>query len=87
MVDTRRVSSNGVPGFDAVVGEELRINMWVRGQIFGPSAHPFGGGVTDLETDLRLASFAMNVIDYETGMVLDIWMTNGAIYPYMSRST
>jgi hypothetical protein len=85
MVDTRRVSSNGVPGFDAGLGEELRINMWVRGQIFGPAAHPFGSGVTDPETDLRLASFAMNVIDYETGMVFDIWMTNGAIYPYYER--
>jgi hypothetical protein len=85
MVDTRRYSSNGVPGFDAVLGEELRINMWVRGQIFGTAAHPFGSGVTDPETDLRLASFAMNVIDYETGMVFDIWMTNGAIYPYYER--
>jgi len=34
---------------------------------------------------LRLASFAVNVIDYQTGMVFDIWMTNGPIHPYYER--
>jgi Family of unknown function (DUF6081) len=27
----------------------------------------------------------MNVIDPETGMVFDVWMTNDAIYPYYER--
>ncbi len=41
--------------------------------------------MTDPDTDLRLASFAMNTIDFETGMVFDVWMTNNAIYPYYER--
>ncbi len=35
--------------------------------------------------DLRLASFAMNMLDFETGMVFDVWVTNNAIYPYYER--
>jgi hypothetical protein len=27
----------------------------------------------------------VNVIDYQTGLVFDIWMTNGAIHPYYER--
>jgi hypothetical protein len=82
MIDTQHLSSNSVPGFDAVPGHELQISMRARGRTFGTAAHPFGSAVTNPDTDLRLASFAMNTIDYETGMVFDIWMTNNAIYPY-----
>jgi hypothetical protein len=85
MVDTQHISSNLVPGFDAPLGQELRCTMWARGQTFGVDAHPFGDAVTDPNTDLRLASFAMNTIDVETGMVFDVWMTNDAIYPYYER--
>jgi len=85
MVDTRHRSSNSIPGFDAVPGHELQIGMWVRGRTFGTAAHPFGSAVTDPDADLRLASFAMNTIDFETGMVFDVWMTNNAIYPYYER--
>jgi hypothetical protein len=85
MVDTRHISSNSVPGFDAPPGLELRCSMWARGQTFGTVSHPFGDAVTDPNTDLRLASFAMNTIDAETGMVFDVWMTNHAIYPYYER--
>src|ERR1700722_17261172 len=70
---TPRVSPNGVPGFDAVDGEEISFSMWVRGRTFGTDSHPFGDAVADPDSDLRLASFAMNVIDYETGMTFDIW--------------
>jgi hypothetical protein len=85
MVDTQHVSSNSVPGFDAPSGMELRCSMWARGRTFGTVAHPFGDAVTDPNSDLRLASFAMNTIDVETGMVFDVWMTNDAIYPYYER--
>jgi hypothetical protein len=85
MIDTLRVSSNSVPGFDAVPGQELQISMRARGRTFGTAAHPFGRAVTSPDTDLRLASFAMNTIDVETGMVFDVWMTNKAIYPYYER--
>ena len=85
MADTQHLSSNSVPGFDAVPGQELQCNMWARGQTFGTAAHPFGSAVTNPNTDLRLASFAMNTIDFATGMVFDVWMTNNAIYPYYER--
>jgi hypothetical protein len=85
MADTRHLSSNSVPGFDGTLGKELRFTMWVSGRTFGTAAHPFGAAVTDPTTDLRLASVAMNTIDYETGMVFDVWMTNHAIYPYYER--
>jgi hypothetical protein len=85
MADTQRVSANAYPGFDAVRGEILSCTMWGGGQTFGTAAHPFGTAVTDPQSDLRLASFAMNVIDYETGMVFDTWQTNTRIYPYYER--
>jgi hypothetical protein len=85
MADTRRVSANAYPGFDAVPGEVLSCTMWGSGQTFGTAAHPFGAAVIDPQSDLRLASFAMNVIDYETGMVFDTWQTNTRIYPYYER--
>lgn len=82
MADTQQVSSSGYPGFDAVPGEMLSCTMWGGGQTFGTAAHPFGAAVTDHQSDLRLASFAMNVVDYETGIVFDTWQTNTRIYPY-----
>ena len=85
MADTQHLSSNFYPGFDAVPGNVLSCNMWAQGRTFGTAANPFGGAVTDPNTDLRLASFAMNTLDYETGMVFDVWMTNNAIYPYYER--
>jgi hypothetical protein len=85
MIDTQHLSSNSVPGFDAVSGQELHISMRARGRTFGTAAHPFGSAVTNPDTDLRLAAFAMNTIDFETGMVFDVWMTNNAIYPYYER--
>jgi Family of unknown function (DUF6081) len=85
MADTRHVSATAYPGFDAVPGEVLSCTMWGSGQTFGTAAHPFGAAVIDPQSDLRLASFAMNVIDYETGMVFDTWQTNTRIYPYYER--
>jgi hypothetical protein len=85
MADTQHLSSNGFPGFDATPTNEVQCSMWSRGQTFGTAQNPFGAAVTNPNTDLRLASFAMNTIDYETGMVFDVWMTNNAIYPYYER--
>jgi hypothetical protein len=85
MADTQHLSSNFYPGYDAVPVKELSCNMWVRGQTFGTAANPFGAAVTNPNNDLRLASFAMNTIDWETSMVFDVWITNNAIYPYYER--
>jgi hypothetical protein len=46
----------------------------------GTADHPFGNAVTNVEDDLRLASFALNAIDLETYMVFDIFYTNKRIY-------
>lgn len=59
--------------------------MWAQGQTFGTNVQPFGRAVSDPQSDLRLASFAMNTIDVETGMVFDVWMTNTKVYPYYER--
>ncbi len=85
MADTQHLSSSSVPGFDAVPGRELGCSMWARGRTFGTAAHPFGKAVTNPEEDLRLAAFALNTLDPQTGMVFDAWMTNNAIYPYYER--
>lgn len=85
MADTQHLSSNSFPGFDAAPGQALSCTMWGHGRTFGTGAQPFGGAVTDPQSDPRLASYAMNAIDYETGMVFDTWETNGRIYPYYER--
>jgi hypothetical protein len=85
MADTQHVSSNAYPGFDAVPGSVLSCTMRVHGETFGTGEHPYGSAVSDPESDLRLAAFAMNTIDWETGMVFDVWMSNTAIYPYYER--
>ena len=78
-------ASSGYPGFDAVPGTELGCETWIGGQTFGTHAQPFGPAVLDPDDDLRLASVAMNVIDFETYMVFDFWLTNEHIYAYYER--
>lgn len=85
MAITRKMSSSGYRGFDALPGRALSCTMRARGRTFGTEAHPFGPAVSDPQSDLRLAAFAMNSFDDETGMVFDVWMTNTKIYPFYER--
>jgi hypothetical protein len=85
MADTQHLSSNGVPGYDAVAGKTLSCTMTARGATFGTAAQPFGSAVADPASDLRLAAYAMNTIDFETSLVFDTWITSTAIYPYYER--
>ncbi len=85
MAITRKVSSSSYRGFDAPPGHVLSCTMWAKGRTFGTDAHPFGAAVSDPQSDLRLAAFAMNSLDDETGMVFDVWMTNTRIYPFYER--
>jgi hypothetical protein len=71
MTTSRKASIERTRGHYSVPGNVLSCTMWGRGQTFATAAHPFGSAVTDPQSDLRLASFAMNVIDYETGIVFD----------------
>lgn len=82
---TNHLSSSGVPGFDAVPGQELSCQATVRGQAFGTAGHPFGDAVVDPDDDLRLASVALNTIDFETFMVFDFFLTNKRIYALYER--
>jgi hypothetical protein len=85
MAITQQVSSSGYRGFEALPGHVLSSTMRARGRTFGTETHPFGAAVSDAQSDLRLAAFAMNSFDDETGMVFDMWMTNTRIYPFYER--
>jgi hypothetical protein len=84
-VYANHLASTGVPGFDALPGQELSCQATVSGQGFGVAGHPFGGAVVDPEDDLRLASVALNVIDFETFLVSDFFLTNKRIYAFYER--
>lgn len=79
------VSSAGVPGFDAPSRGSLAFETWIGGQTYGTEGHPFGAAVQDPEDDLRLGSFAMNTIDFESFMVFDFFLTNKRIYAFYER--
>jgi len=78
-------ASTGYPGFDAEVGKEFSCEATIGGQTFGTQNHPFGTLVEDPDTDLRLASFALNAVDFETFMVFDFFVTNEQIYAFYER--
>jgi hypothetical protein len=85
LVYANRFSSHGYPGFDATTNRQVGCEAYVGGQTYGTNGHPFGSAVRDANDDLRLAAFAMNVIDVETFMVFDIFMTNEGIYAFYER--
>jgi hypothetical protein len=78
-------SSWGYPGFDAQWDYELSCSTSISGQTYGTQFHPFGGQVSNAQDDLRLASFAMNTIDFQSYMVFDFMVTNGRIYAIYER--
>lgn len=77
--------TNGVPGFAAERGRELSVEATISAQSFGTENHPFGAAVDDPEDDLRLASAALNGIDFESFMVFDIFLTNKRVYAFYER--
>ncbi|MFD2078421.1 hypothetical protein SAMN05421678_11436 [Actinopolymorpha cephalotaxi] len=78
-------ASSGHPGFDAVTGQVLSLETWLGGRTYGTRFQPFGGAVDDPDDDLRLASFAANLIDFETYAVFDFFLTNKTIYAFYER--
>lgn len=78
-------ASSGYPGFDAREGHELTCGAIMSGRVYGADLHPFGSVVSDVESDLRLGSFAFNTIDFETYMVFDFFLTNDTIYAFYER--
>ncbi|HLL03574.1 MAG TPA: DUF6081 family protein [Myxococcaceae bacterium] len=78
-------STAGYPGFDAQANHELACRTTVTGQTYGTHLHPFGAAVSNAQEDPRLASFAMNTIDFQSYMVFDFMFTNGRIYAIYER--
>jgi hypothetical protein len=79
-------ATSGVPGFDAVAGEELSFEAIISGGTFGTAAHPFGSAMTLDPNDPRLAAVAMSVVDFETLIEFDFLLTNTRIYAVYARS-
>ena len=77
-------ASTGIAGFDATAGKELACEVAITGWTYGTHRSPFPQVVAPLE-DPRLASFAQNTIDFETGMVFDFFFTNKRIYVLYER--
>ena len=86
-------ASSGYLGFDSLPNSEVRCEATLTGQIHGVDNHPFGGAVSQPNADARLAAFALNTADFETGMVFDFFFTNEKVYavyerlPFMRTST
>jgi hypothetical protein len=85
LVYMNHLAGTGVPGFDAVPGQVLGFESWIRGRSYGTAGHPFGAGVADPDDDLRLGSVAANGIDFETFMVFDFFFTNKRVYAFYER--
>jgi hypothetical protein len=85
LVYMNHLSSSGVPGFDAIPGQELACESWISGRTFGTEFHPFGDAVDNPNDDLRLGAPAMNAIDLESWMVFDFFLTNERIYAFYER--
>ena len=79
------VASTGQPGFDAIAGRELTVEMTMSARTYGTGMHPFGRHVIDAESDLRLAAAAMTWYDPQTLLVFSFFLTNEQIYAYYER--
>lgn len=78
-------STAGYLGFDAVPGQVLTCESTISARTFGTERHPFGSAVRDPHSDLRLAAGAMNLIDLETNIVFDFFITNRRLYAFYER--
>jgi len=82
---TNNISSNGVPGYDAIAGQEVVGGALISGELFGTAGHPFGRNVTNATGDPRLAAVALNAVDLESWMVFDFFITNDTVYALYER--
>ena len=73
------------PGFKANPGEEIVLGARIGGRTYGTDENPFGSAVPDDEDDLRLASTAMSVADFETYTIFSFFMTNEHLYVWYER--
>jgi hypothetical protein len=85
LVYANHLASSGVPGFDTQDGYEFSCESVIEGRTWGTRFHPFGDAVDDANDDLRLATFAVNGLDFESLMVLDFLITNETVYAFYER--
>jgi Family of unknown function (DUF6081) len=78
-------ASTGLHGFDAAPGQVLTCETWLSGETFGTGGHPFGEHVTDPDDDLRLASVGTPLLDEETSMIFDFFLSNKQVYVVYER--
>ncbi|MFC8042155.1 DUF6081 family protein [Nocardia sp. NPDC057353] len=78
-------STHGFHGFDAVPGQVLAFESRFGGRTFGTGGHPFGELVEDSEDDLRLASVGMPLLDEETSVIFDFFLSNKRVYAVYER--
>lgn len=78
-------ASSGFPGFDLVPGQRFSCNAIVGGRTFGTAGHPFGAAVDNANDDARLATVAMNALDFESFIVSDFFLTNEGVYALYER--
>lgn len=78
-------SSAGFKGFDTVPGQVLTCSTSLSVRTYGTERHPFGARVSDPQSDLRLAAGGLSVIDFETNMVFDFFVTNTRVYAFYER--
>jgi hypothetical protein len=85
LVYMNHFSSYGYPGFDAQWNHELSCSTSMNGATYGTEHHPFGGYVANHQSDVRLATYAMNTIDFQSYMVFDFMFTNEMVYAIYER--
>lgn len=66
--------------------EIVRFNLRIGCENFGVDDHPFPAEhVTNAQDDIRLASCAMNTVDFDTMIVADFILSNKGVYAFYER--
>ncbi|MDI3422617.1 DUF6081 family protein [Streptomyces luteolus] len=78
-------AGSGTPGFDAVRGQVLHFDTVLSGRTYGTAAHPFGTAVRDPDSDLRLASVSAPIVDFESFVGIEFFLTNTKVYVVYER--
>jgi hypothetical protein len=64
---------------------EIALEATISSARLGLTPNPFGSQVLDAESDPRLAAVALVVLDADTGIVFDFFITNDKIYALYER--
>ena len=86
LVYQNHIAVSGFAGYAIAHGREVVCEaQGFGGRTYGTAGHPFGPNVRNASDDLRLATFAMNTIDFESFLVADFLVTNEQIYAVYER--